>query len=280
MKFAVSNIAWAYPERLEAYALLQDHGFTGLEIAPGMLFAEEADPLVPSKESAQARIAEFERFGLALVSMQSLLYGVEGASLFGDSAGVERLVRGLTRAIEFAGRLGIANLVFGSPKQRIVPPQWDEGAVMTRMREVFLPLADLAAAHRTVLALETNATAYGTNFMTTFPETLEIVRAVDHPAVTLNFDIGALYMTDTFDKVGAFADQARQHLSHVHISCADLAPAPPSEADARLVLDAVAAIRYDRSISIEMKAVSGDGLATLTASLVKLRTAAVAGNYV
>ena len=48
MKFAVSNIAWLYAERLDAYAMLRDYGFSGLEIAPSLLFAEENDPFAPS----------------------------------------------------------------------------------------------------------------------------------------------------------------------------------------------------------------------------------------
>ena len=36
MKLSVSNIAWTHGERLEAYALLQRFGISGLEIAPGV----------------------------------------------------------------------------------------------------------------------------------------------------------------------------------------------------------------------------------------------------
>lgn len=276
MRFAASNIAWSYVERFEAYALLRDNGFTGLEIAPGLLFAEEADPFAPSPDGLKKRMAELADFDLQLVSMQSLLYGVAGASLFGQKAEVEKFVYGMNRAIELAGALGIGNLVFGSPRQRIIPPDMAREEARERMRDVFLPLGDLAATHDTFLALEPNPAAYGTNFMTSFPETLEVVRAVSHPRITLNFDIGALYMTERFGFLAEYFAQAKPYVSHVHVSSANLAPAPESVSAAETILDVLVAKGYDGAVSIEMSAVKEGGLATLRQSVGRLRAAAVA----
>ena len=279
MKFAVSNIAWSPADRLAAYAILKENGFRGLEIAPGLFFAGDPDPFAPSEASVSERVAEAERFGLQLVSMQSLFFGADQAALFGDAAAVELLSSRLRRAIELAARLRICNLVFGAPKQRVIPPGMAPEVVMTRLREVLLPLADLAASQQVRIALEPNAAAYSTNFMTTFLETLQVVAALNHPAIKLNFDTGALYMTDSFAEVASYVAQAGGQLSHAHISSANLAPAPVSTTDALAVLDALAAINYDRTVSIEMKAVPGDDLATLTASIERLRAAAQQRGY-
>ncbi len=280
MKFAVSNIAWAPGQRLDAYALLRDFGFSGLEIAPALFFAGEADPTNPSPEAMRSRRNELDRFGLELVSMQSLLYGVSGAALFGAPEAVDKFASGLRRAIELAGRLGIGNLVVGSPRQRVVPPEMTREAILARTREVLLPLGDLTAARGAHLALEPNATAYGTNFMTTVEETLDIIRALDHPAVMLNFDTGALYMTDSFSRLAALAAAAAPSIAHVHVSSANLAPAPATEADGRAILDGMAASGYSRAVSIEMAVVHGDtALAALRAAIIRLRAAAAAGGY-
>lgn len=274
MRLAVSNIAWSYGDRTRAYAILRAHGFTGLEIAPGLLFADEPDSFAPSEAAVRERVTELGGFGLQLVSMQSLLFGVEGADLFGPESGRARFEEGTARAIALAGRLGVANLVVGSPRQRVIPPGLGAEAVLVTARETFRKLGDLAEAQGASLALEPNAVAYGANFMTTFPETIAVVRAVDHPAVTFNFDVGALHMTDAFENVAAFARDYAPHLSHVHVSSPHLAPAPASEAEARPVIDALKAIGFRRAVSIEMKAVE-DQLATLEACVARL--AAVAG---
>ena len=59
----------------------------------------------------------------------------------------------------------------------------------------------------------------------------------------------------------------------------DTAPAPPTAADARAVLDALAATGYDRAVSIEMKAVADDGMAGLAVSVGHLHAAARDGGY-
>ena len=57
MKLAVSNIAWPPHEAEAAYALLAAHGFTGLEIAPGLAFAGEDDAFQPSAGAVSATMA-------------------------------------------------------------------------------------------------------------------------------------------------------------------------------------------------------------------------------
>lgn len=277
MKLAVSNIAWSYGERLRAYAILRSHGFTGLEVAPGLFFAEEPDPFVPSASAVTAARKELDHFGLELISMQSLLFGVEGAELFGPPKARERFAAGAARAIALAGRIGVDNLVLGSPRQRVIPPGVDAQAALATATETFRRLGDLAVTQGARFALETNAAAYGTNFMTTFPETIQVVHATDHPAVAFNFDVGALHMTGAFRRVAEFALEYRSQMAHVHISSAQLAPAPSSMSEARMVIHALRAIDYQRAISIEMKAVD-DGLATLEDCVERLKAAACAGS--
>jgi sugar phosphate isomerase/epimerase len=273
MTLAVSNIAWSYSNRLAAYALLKEHGFTGLEVAPALLFAEEADPLQPSSAGFRARIEELQRAGLRLVSMQSLLFGVEGAALFGSSDELERLQGAMQRVIAFAGRAGIPNLVFGSPRQRVVPANMPIEAVLTRARDVFGRLGDLAAANNTVLALEPNPAQYGANFMTDVAETLRVVEAINHPAITLNFDVGALHMAGEYHNLHDQLTAARRRVSHVHLSEPYLAVAPASADDAATLLLELAAIDYKGAVSIEMKAVPGDEIGTVRQAVNRLSEA-------
>jgi sugar phosphate isomerase/epimerase len=273
VKLAASNIAWSYDERLRAYAILRDHGFAGIEIAPGILFADEPNPFVPSEQALHARRLEFDRFGLEPVSIQSLLYGVDDAALFGSQNGRKRLEERLAQAVELAGRLGAGNLVFGSPRQRNIPTNLERNDVIAIVRDVFRPLGDRAATHGVYIALEPNAAAYGTNFMTTFSETLEIVRTVNHPAVTLNFDLGALYMTDSFDRLAFFAKEAAIYISHVHVSSANLDPAPRTQEDACTLFKALKSIGYDRAISLELKT-SANALMMLDRAAALLEAAA------
>lgn len=110
MKRAMSNIAWLPEERTEAYAILGEAGFTGLEIAPGLFFHATDDPFVPDASSAREALAEMRDAGLSLISMQSLLFGVSGAALFKSDEARAAFETAIGRAIDLAGRFGIPNL--------------------------------------------------------------------------------------------------------------------------------------------------------------------------
>jgi sugar phosphate isomerase/epimerase len=272
MILGMSNIAWLPEERLEAYAILAEAGFTGLEIAPGLFFHAAKDPFAPDEASAATALAEIAEAGLSLVSMQSLLFGVTGAALFGGPEARAAFETGMHRAIALAGRFGIPNLVFGSPLQRRVP----EGLAMSDARdeaaEVFRSLGDAAMAAGTRIAIEANPAAYGTNFCTTLDEALAFVARVDHPAVVPHLDLGAMHMNGDFAGVPARLPDLAPRLGHVHVSEPNLAPAPADPVALAPVLEGLAVAGYPYVVSIEMKR-APEGLAAVRRAVAALAQA-------
>ncbi|MFM5932184.1 MAG: sugar phosphate isomerase/epimerase family protein [Novosphingobium sp.] len=267
VKLAVSNIAWAPDEAEAACALLAAHGATGLEIAPGLAFADQDDRLRPSAGAIAALKQRLDHFGLALVSMQSLLFGVSGAQLFGSAEERERLEQGLYRAIDLAERLELPNLVFGSPGNRAYPGSMTEGEALDAAAHVFRRLGDRARAAGTRLAIEPNPAVYGTNFLTTVDDAARFVAALGHDGITLNYDIGALITNGEVPQAGALYDQAGARVSHVHISEPGLAAAP---ADSQGLASIVASLEqrgYAGWYSIEMRAPPTGALDQLKRSL-------------
>ncbi|MDP1617888.1 sugar phosphate isomerase/epimerase [Phenylobacterium sp.] len=272
MKLAVSNIAWPAADRDAAYRLLARHGIRGLEIAPKLLFAQSQDAFAPSPDEAARALDAVRSEGLQLVSMQSLLFGVERAALFRDQASRDRLVAATLRAIDLAGRFDIPNLVFGSPKQRDIPPDLDRAAAETIALDVFHRLGEAAAKANTRLGLEPNPAAYGANFLNRFDETEAFVRRLDHPAVRLILDGGALIMNDEMAVLQDLTPDRVSRISHVHISEPQLAPAPADPQTASQILRAMSAAGYGGWFSIEMKASAG-GLEDLDQALGRLGAA-------
>lgn len=272
MKLSMSNIAWAPEERLEAYAILAAAGFTGLEIAPALFFHEAEDPFLPDTASARRARVEATDAGLAVVSMQSLLFGVAGAALFEGPEARAVFEKGMRRAIALAGRFGIPNLVFGSPAQRRVPEGMAMEQALAEAAEVFRKLGDTAAEAGTRIAIEANPAAYGTNFCTTLDEALAFVDLVDHPAVVPHLDLGAMHMNGDFAGVPARLPHLAPRLSHVHVSEPHLAPAPAAAAPLVPVLEALAAAGYARAVSIEMKR-PAEGLVEVRRAVLRLAEA-------
>ena len=250
---AMSNIAWSPDERLDAYRLMTQAGMTGLEIAPGLFFHAADDPFAPDVASAEQALREAKDYGLSLVSMQSLLFGVEGAALFEGKEARERLVAGLNRAIDLAGRFGIPNLVFGSPKQRIVPKAMPMEQAQDEAASVFYALGDRAMQAGTVITIEANPALYGGNFLTHLEEARRFVARVNHPAIAPILDLGAMHVNGEFATVTDRVAGLMPALTHVHVSEPTLAPAPARAAALAPVLKALDAAGYARWISIEMK---------------------------
>lgn len=272
-KLATSNIAWSPDERLEAYAILAEAGFTGLEIAPGLFFHAAEDPFLPDAASAATACAEMADAGLSLVAMQSLLFGVSGAALFGGADARATFEAGMRRAIALADRFGIPNLVFGSPLQRRVPEGLAMADALGQAAEVFRRQGDAAAAAGTRIGIEANPAAYGTNFCNTLGEALAFVALVDHPAVVPHLDLGAMHMNGDFASVPARLPDLAPRLSHVHVSEPGLAPAPADPAALAPVLKGLAAAGYNRAVSIEMKR-APEGLAAVRRAVRALAEAA------
>lgn len=275
MKFAVSNIAWSAHERLDAYAIVAEAGIGGLEIAPGLFFHAAVDPFVPDAATARAALREAESAGLTLVSMQSLLFGVTGAALFEGAQARAVFETGMTRAITLAGRFGIPNLVFGSPLQRRVPAGMAMVDALAEAAEVFRRLGDHAAAAGTCITIEANPAIYGTNFLTTLDEADRFVKLVDHPAIALILDLGAMHINGGFASVPARLADLTPRLNHVHVSEPDLAPAPAATAALVPVLQELRVQGYAKAVSIEMKR-HVDGLAEVKRAVARLIAARAA----
>jgi sugar phosphate isomerase/epimerase len=259
-RLAVSNIAWTPAQDARALALLEALGVGGLEIAPGVAFSDEADPFDPPPASVSRLRAGAEAHGLALVSMQSLLFGVSGAALFEGDAARAKLTAAVERAIALAGRLGIPNLVFGSPANRRIPAGMERDRADAIAAETFRRLGDRAAAAGTRIALEPAPEAYGTNYLTSIGEAARAVREIGHPAVTLNFDLGALAMNGEREEAGRLFGELQDLVSHVHVSEPHLAPAPASERTFRDTASAILGHGYAGWFSIEMRAAGSDNL--------------------
>ena len=272
MKPAMSNIAWLPEERSRAYGLLAEAGVSGLEIAPALFFYTTDDPFEPDESVARTAMAEIADAGLSLVSMQSLLFGVSGAALFEGTEARAALEAAMLRAIKLAGRFGIPNLVFGSPKQRRVPAGVPAAQALEEAAGVFRRLGDAAHREGTKIAIEPSPEVYGTNFLNTLEAATDFVSRVDHSSIALILDLGAMLMNGPSDTVLKVDPRIVASLNHVHVSEPNLAPAPAEAEALAPVLRMLDAQGFDKAISIEMRRPE-DGLVGVASALGRLKSA-------
>jgi sugar phosphate isomerase/epimerase len=141
--------------------------------------------------------------------------------------------------------------VFGSPKNRDKGTLDDEAATNIAAR-FFRKAGALAAEEGVVLCLEPNPPCYGANFMTRSTDTARVVRAVDHPAVRMQWDTGA--MTINAEDPVQVAAQVHELVGHVHASEPSLVPLGDGGTDHARMAAVLAGCLPQAIVTIEMVA--------------------------
>lgn len=246
MRLAISNIAWEVGQDPSIAALLSQQGIDAIDIAPGKYFA---DPL----KAQDSDIAQVRRWwadhGIAIVGMQSLLFGTTGLNLFGTSASQLAMLHHLEGVCRIAAGLGATRLVFGSPKNRD-RSHLDDAQTLLRATDFFQALGDIAAAHGVVICLEPNPVCYGANFMTDSAKTAEVVQAVNHPAIAMQLDTGAL--TINGENPLEVLQQHAGLIGHVHASEPNLVPLGDGNTAHTQMAQAVRRYLPNHIVTIEM----------------------------
>ena len=241
---SVSNIAWAPDEEEAAAALLTRHGVTLVDLAPGRYFA---DPAAASDGAIAAVRGWWAERGLGIAGLQSLLFGTQGLNLFDDGHG--EMFDRLAAVCRIGAGLGAAALTFGSPRQRDASGL-DPAAARDLAAAFFRRLGDIAAREGVAVCLEPNAAVYGCNFMVTNPKTAAIVRAVDHPAIRMQLDIGNLALNG--EAPAATIAAVAPLIGHIHVSEPMLAPLGTGASPHAAASAAIARHLPGRVMTIEM----------------------------
>lgn len=257
IKLSVSNIAWSATEDEQMYAYLQQLDFDGLEIAPTRVLPKA--PYDHLTEAATWAMRIKDTFGLEICSMQSICFGRD-ESLFGTVQERESLLAYVKKAIDFAHAIGCRNLVFGSPRNRIIGNNPVEIAY-----EFFDKIGYYAASRHAALAFEPNPVIYGTDFITTTAQAVDFVSRVGSSGVSVNFDLG------TFLHNGESLSFVAEHLEcigHIHISEPYLEVIQPREVHHQLAA-LLKEQQYNGYVSIEMKNPNDIEIVMQTASYIK-----------
>lgn len=244
MRISISNIAWELGDEDAIAGQLRDSGIALVDIAPGKYFPE------PERAGA-ADIAVVRRLwadrGFAIEGMQALLFGTTGLNLFDDPDDV--MLDRLSAICRIGGELGVRALTFGSPRQRD-RAGLDDAATTAMAQRFFGRLGDRAAQAGVIVCLEPNPAAYGCNFMVSTLETRDVVAAIDHPAIRMQLDTGALAMNqeDPASTIAAVAPW----VGHIHASEPQLAVLNGTSSVHSVAGEAIRQVLPQRVVTIEM----------------------------
>lgn len=267
MRLAISNIAWDVAEDDAVVDLLKRYAIDAIDIAPGKYFPRPAEATVGQIEDVKRW---WSSRGIEITGMQALLFGTSGLNVFGSPESRASLLHHLEGVCRIGGLLGATRIVFGSPKNRD-RSHLDDAETGVAAREFFRQLGDLAFRHGVRICLEPNPRCYGANFMTSSSETASVVRMVNHPAIGMQFDTGALAINGE-DPQTVLADCAPL-IAHIHASEPNLVPLGDGTTVHAAMATAIRRYLPEHLVSIEMVATSGESHLTSIERSLKLATA-------
>lgn len=245
MNFSISNLAWKIEQNETAFSLMKKYNFVGLEIAPTKIITD-----APYSHIEEARIwAERLRkeHGFCIPSMQSIWYG-RTENLFGEEEERNFLFNYTKSAIDFASSINCRNLVFGCPKNRSIPDGADFADCNKTAVEFFKQLGDYAVSKNTCIGMEANPAIYGTNFVNTTAEAIDLIKKVSSDGFKLNLDVGTMIHNNESNTI---LQGSIKLINHVHISEPFLKKIE-YRALHRELLEFLKAERYAGFVSIEM----------------------------
>ena len=117
MKISVSNIAWEHKYLSEYLKLLKQLGCSGVEIAPSCIWKE---PINTSKKEIFEFNRNIKKIGLEIVGLHSLLFTRPDLQLFKNKKNRDQTVKYIFQLIDICSYLEGKQLVFGSPKNRVL----------------------------------------------------------------------------------------------------------------------------------------------------------------
>lgn len=248
MRLAVSAIAWL-PEEDDLAARVIRHGGAGaVELAPTAYWP---DPVLAPREERRALRSRWERRGLPVAAIQSLLYGFPDLALF-DPATRPALRERLVGMLDVAQDLGAGVLVLGSPRNRrrgMLSPESAMNVAVSFFRE----LGDRAGDRGVCLCIEPNPAAYGCDFVTTAAEGRALVERVASPGIGLHLDTGAMHLAG--DDLAGEARAGGPLVRHLHVSTPGLGQVGPVlPFDLPGLLHGLASSGYRGFVSVEMRA--------------------------
>lgn len=248
MRLAISNIAWDIAEDNSVANLLTKFSIDAIDVAPGKYFPEPAN----AKDEDIANVRQWwVDHGIEITGMQALLFGTTGLNVFGERKSQEAMLEHLRAIFRIGAGLGATRLVFGSPKNRDRSGLSDTQALEQAV-SFFRRLGNAAQEYGVIVCLEPNPTCYGANFMTTAEETAQVVSAVGHGAIRMQFDSGALMISHEVPEV--VLERSGGLIGHIHASEPDLLPLGDAGTNHRLICKALQKYLPDHVVSIEMVA--------------------------
>lgn len=163
-------------------AILKQVGFQWLVESTSRMLS----PIKYTEEEFEKNLDEINTSELPILAFNILIPGE--LKVVGPAVDQQAVLDYLEVVFQRGKRAGVSLFIWGSGGSRRVPEGFDHQVAREQFSSIAKDVAQLAARHEVVLALE-SLNSSETNFINTLEEALAIVQEVDHPNFRLCVDI-------------------------------------------------------------------------------------------
>lgn len=178
----------------------------------------------------------YHGFDMEICSLQSLFFQLPGASLLQDEAGYQIIELHTQRLASAARQSGARSLIFGAPgtRKHATPP-----IALQELYARIIRLADVCASEDVLLCFEVNSPKFGTEFLVSNAELLDLLATLEHAGLGLHLDLGQ--MSEAEEDIPTLLQNTSGQLSHLHLSAPDFDLSPERMP---LYVDVIAELKF------------------------------------
>jgi len=196
MKFCLSNLAWSKKENIKIIELLNQKKINLLEYAPTLILKN-----LNSDDEIKNVRKFWEINKIKLYSMQSILFEIKDAYIFGNIKERKKFLIEVKKKIILANKLGTKIIVFGSPKTKKT-----FGKSKKKLNQIFYnmfkKIASISAKYNIIFCIESNPKFYKTTFLTHTKNALYFVKKINSRNLKINLDLGTVtYNKENLDEL-------------------------------------------------------------------------------
>ena len=150
--------------------------------------------------------------------MQSVLFGIKNAFIFGSSNQQNIFYNEVKKKILLAKKLGTKVIVFGSPKSK---------KLSVNQKNYWIFYLNITSGKllkfvkkKITFCLEANPRIYGTKYLTHTNQALNLVKKINNKYLKLNLDMGTIISNN--EDFNILIKKNISHIGHAQISCPKL----------------------------------------------------------